>query len=87
MFTTLRVSPVSCMTIVHNDANSSIGVCKVSALYLFTGTRFCPQVIESIVIRSSKDDYKFLQLPPCPFSLVSLTLFPLEIWVGIGNLF
>ena len=76
----LRASQVSCITFVHNVADfSTIGVCKRSALYIFT--RIFDQVLEWIATRSSKDDYKACSAP-CTFNLVGLTLFPLGIWVS-----
>ena len=51
---TLSASLVSCTTFVYNDANFSISVCKVSALYIFAC--ISDQVLELIATCSFKDD-------------------------------
>ena len=67
---TPSVSLVSCTTFVHNDADFSISVRKVSALYILT--------------RIFKDDY-MASSALRTFNLNSLTLFPIRIWLSNGN--
>ena len=51
---TLSASLVSCTTFVHNDADFSISVCKVGALYIFA--HISDQVLELIMTCSFKDN-------------------------------
>ena len=67
---TPSVSLVFCTTFVHNDADFSISVHKVSALYILT--------------HIFKDDY-IASSAPCTFNLNSLTLFLIEIWLSHWN--